>query len=183
MIKRSSTNIFHQSFHWQNEHWLGQIWLCNVAAPENKTQKLQSFLIIDSQTISTHKYTVPHTAWIARYTVPEQDDCQSSLWVIWLVQWQMLFTSPSTEDRSRAEEASKDVKSDRDGKSAAPGLPPEASCSGLILCESMCRGLGLCHTSSSRVVLTPWRWLCQVPTHWCSYRGWHKSQPGLQGLR
>lgn len=59
------------------------------------------------------------------------------------------FTSPSTEDRSRAEEASKDVKSDRDGKSAVPGPPPEASCSGLILCESMCRGPGLCHTSSS----------------------------------
>lgn len=53
----------------------------------------------------------------------------------------MLFASPSTEDRNKADEASKDVKSDRDGKSPAPGLPPEASCSGLILCESMCSGL------------------------------------------
>lgn len=102
-----------------------------------------------SQTASTQKYTVSDTAWFASYTVPVQDDFQSSLWVIRLVQWQMLFTSSSTEDKSRAEEASKDVKSDRDSKSAAPALPPEASCSGLILSESMCRGLGLCHTSSN----------------------------------
>lgn len=60
----------------------------------------------------------------------------------------MLFSTCSAADRSRAEEASKDVTSDRDGKSAAPGLLPEASFSGLILCESMRRGLGMCHTSS-----------------------------------
>lgn len=107
-------------------------------------------LLINSPTASTLGYTVFDTAGFVIYTVPEQDDCQSSLWVILLVQWETLFTRLSVEDsRSRAEEASKDVKSDRHGKSAVPGLLPEASCSGLILCESMCRGLGLCHTSSS----------------------------------
>lgn len=41
----------------------------------------------------------------------------------------------------------RDVKSDTDSKSAAPALLCEASCSGLILSESMCGGLGLWHTS------------------------------------
>lgn len=41
----------------------------------------------------------------------------------------------------------RDVRSDTESKSAAPALLCEASCSGLILSESMCGGLGLWHTS------------------------------------
>lgn len=41
----------------------------------------------------------------------------------------------------------RDVKSDTDSKSAAPAPLYEASCSGLILSESMCEGLRLWHTS------------------------------------
>lgn len=57
--------------------------------------------------------------------------------------------------------SARDVKSDTDSKSAAPALLCEASCSGLILTESMCGGLGLWHTSRDSEQLP------RVPTQCC----------------
>lgn len=88
-------------------------------------------------------------AWSVRRSLPEKDVFYSSIWVVWLEQKQMVTTSvfPLRRGIGRGGGSARDLKSATDSKSAAPALLCEASCSGLILSESMRGGLGLWHTS------------------------------------
>lgn len=69
-------------------------------------------------------------------------------WVI-LVVWRQ-------GDLSRAGGAFQDVGSDRDGRSAAAVLSPQASCTGLLQCGSRRAVRVWCTTGQLRVASAPW---------------------------
>lgn len=75
--------------------------------------------------------------------------------------WQLVFFLRG-EEWVGGERSARDLKSDTDSKSAEPVLLCEASCSGLILSESMCGGLRLWHTSRDSERL-PWVLVLLLP--------------------
>lgn len=88
---------------------------------------------------------------MASSVTPDPGECQSCRWGCCseaLLNGCQLQTGDGNEEGDRPwgaeKRASYDVKSDRDSKSVAP----EASCGGLVPCESMCSGL--CHSVAAR---------------------------------